>query len=458
VSETAAARLARFAVSTPAVKIGDEVLERAGLHLLDTVGCGLAAVGLDAGGSATRAAAAHRGEPEATVLAGSAAPAPVAALANGTRFHALDFDDTHERGICHVSTVLAAAALAAGQASARSGAETLAAYALGSEVTLRIAVAGAESIYGRGFHPTSAFGVFGATAAAARLLGLPAETATRALGVAGSFAGGLLEFLSDGSDTKPLHAGWAAHAGICAAELAAAGAAGPASVLEGRFGVLAAFGGDAAPEIETADLGERWELERVALKAYPMCHWSHSAVGALEELIAGGLDADAVDAIEATVPSGAVSLVLEPGERKRAPATPYEAKFSLPFCLAETLVHGSVELASFTAARIADPETLRVAGRVEGRAWPAGEEPARFAGAIRVTTGDGTAFDAALDHPPGSPGNPLARGAVLEKFRANAALALAPDQAAKLESALLGLAEVPDLGAALAPLADAAPR
>ena len=247
VSETAAARLARFAVSTPAAKIGDAVLERAGLHLLDTVGCGLAAVGLDAGGSATRAAAARRGEPEAIVLAGSAAPAPVAALANGTRFHALDFDDTHERGICHVSAVLAAAALAAGQAGGRSGAETLAAYALGSEVTLRIAVAGAESIYGRGFHPTSAFGVFGATATAARLLGLPAETATRALGVAGSFAGGLLEFLSDGSDTKPLHAGWAAHAGICAAELAAAGAAGPASVLEGRFGVLAAFGGDAAP-------------------------------------------------------------------------------------------------------------------------------------------------------------------------------------------------------------------
>ena len=153
-----------------------------------------------------------------------------------------------------------------------------------------------------------------------------------------------------------------------------------------------------------------------------------------------------------------MSLVLEPGERKRAPATPYEAKFSLPFCLAETLVHGSVELASFTAARIADPETLRVAGRVEGRAWPAGEEPARFAGSVGVTTRDGRAVDAALDHPPGSPGNPLAREAVLEKFRANAALALAPDQAAKLESALHGLADVSDVGAALAPLADAAPR
>ena len=455
-SEAAAARLAEFAVSTPASAIGEKVLERSALHLLDTVGCGLAAVGLEAGGSATRAAAARRGEPEATVLGGPAAPAPVAALANGTRFHALDFDDTHERGICHVSAVLAAAALAAGQAGGHSGAETLAAYALGSEVTLRIAIAGAESIYARGFHPTSAFGVFGATAAAARLLGLPAETATSALGVAGSFAGGLLEFLSDGSDTKPLHAGWAAHAGLWAAALAAAGAAGPASVLEGRFGVMAAFGGG-APAIETADLGERWELERVAVKAYPMCHWSHSAVGALEELIAGGLDTDAVEAIEATVPSGAVSLILEPSERKRAPATPYEAKFSLPFCLAETLVNGSVELASFTAARIADPETLRLAGRVEGRAWPAGEEPSRFAGAVRVTTGDGGAFDAALDHPPGSPGNPLAPEAVVEKFRANAALALAPDQAAKLEAVVLGFAEVSDLREALSPLADAAP-
>ena len=147
------------------------------------------------------------------MLGASGAPAAVAALANGTRFHALDFDDTHEAGICHVSSVVAAAALAAGQAGGRSGAEVLSAYALGSEVALRIAVAGAEPIYARGFHPTSAFGVFGATAAAARLLGLAPEAATGALGVAGSFAGGLLEFLSDGSDTKPLHAGWAAHAG-----------------------------------------------------------------------------------------------------------------------------------------------------------------------------------------------------------------------------------------------------
>lgn len=453
-SETAAATLARFTVETPAPAIADPVLDEAAVHLLDTVGCGLAAVGLEAGGSATAVAA---GRGEAAVLGAAGAPAAVAALANGTRFHALDFDDTHEAGICHVSTVVVAAALAAGQAAGRSGAEVMAAYALGSEVALRIAVAGAEPIYARGFHPTSAFGVFGATAAAARLFGLSPEAATRAFGIAGSFAGGLLEFLSDGSDTKPLHAGWAAHSGIHAAELAAAGASGPASVLEGRFGVMAAFGG-AAPPIETADLGDRWEFERVALKAYPMCHWSHAAVGALGQLIADGLEADDVGELEATVPVEAVPLVLEPTDRKRAPTTPYEAKFSLPFCLAETLVHGSVELGSFTPERISDPATLRLAERVEGRAWPAGGAPSRFAGAVRVRTAAGAELEAALDHPPGAPANPLGRDAITEKFRANAALSLPPGPAAELEATLLDLALVDDLRAALDPLTSAAPR
>ena len=297
--------------------------------------------------------------------------------------------------------------------------------------------------------------MFGATAAAARLLGLPAETATRALGVAGSFAGGLLEFLSDGSDTKPLHAGWAAHAGLWAAELAAgARRAGQrcsrAASACWRHSSATACPRSTTPTSASAGSSSGWPE---GLSDVPLVALRRRRV---EELIAGGLDPAAIDAIEATVPSGALSLVLEPAERKRAPATPYEAKFSLPFCLAETLVH--VELASFTAARIADPETLRLAGRVEGRAWPAGEEPAPFAGAVRVTTGDGGAFDAALVHPPGSPGNPLAHDAVLEKFRANAALALAPEPAADLEAALLDLARVSDLGAALTPLADAAPR
>jgi 2-methylcitrate dehydratase PrpD len=152
------------------------VRPRAALLLLDTLGCGLAAVATGEAAAATAVAVDQGGREEATLLgAQPRVPAPVAALANGTRCHALDFDDTHERGICHSSAVVAPAALAAGEGRASSGREVLDAYVLGTEVALRIAIATADGLYARGFHPTPVCGAFGAAAAAARLLDLDRE-------------------------------------------------------------------------------------------------------------------------------------------------------------------------------------------------------------------------------------------------------------------------------------------
>jgi len=235
-------------------------------HISDAIGCGLAAVGTGAGGEATQMARADGGRGSASALGlPERLPAAAAALANGTRCHALDFDDTHEAGICHVSAVVVPAALAVADEQDATGGELIDAWLLGSEVALRLAIALASGLYARGVHPPSVCGAFGAAAAAARLRGLDAEQTAHALGVVGSFASGLLEYLSDGAATKPLHAGWAAHAGVQAAALAAAGATGPASVIEGRFGLMRSHT-DADVETAVDDLGLRWEAARVALK------------------------------------------------------------------------------------------------------------------------------------------------------------------------------------------------
>jgi 2-methylcitrate dehydratase PrpD len=457
---TVADQLAAFAAAdTP---VPDAVRDRLALHLLDVVGCGLAAIGTGAAGYATTLAEAQGGAAEATLLGSpKRLPAALAAFANGTRCHALDFDDTHEAGICHASTVVAPAALAAGERGDCSGADVLDAYVRGCEVAVRIAIALADGAYARGFHPTGICGAFGAAAAAARLAGLDAGSTCQALGVVGSFASGLLEYLSDGSATKPIHAGWAAQAGVQAAMLAAGGATGPALVIEGRFGLLASHGADpdAAGPI-AAGLGEHWEAGAMSIKPFPACHFAHASTWAAAQIAAEhGLRPDDIEAIVVRVPPAGEQMVVDPIEAKRRPRTPYDAKFSLPFTIAHRIVHGELGLAAFSERSIADADVLALACRVA--AEPLGPTDAgvsRFGGGARTITRAGATYDRLLKHAPGSPANPLDGAAVVAKFRDNSLLALPPGDVESLAHALRTVASAPTLAAIAAPMAKARPR
>jgi 2-methylcitrate dehydratase PrpD len=267
-----------------------------------------------------------------------------------------------------------------------------------------------------------------------------AAATANALGVVGSFAAGLLEFLGDGSDTKPLHAGWAAHAGQQAAALARAGATGPVTVLEGRFGVLASHGADPGRAAAiTAGLGETWELEQLAIKPFPACHFLHASAWAAGELVGEHrLRPDDLSEVVVRVPPEGARLVLEPLEVKLTPRTPYDAKFSLPFALAHRVVHGRLDLESFTPDAITDPAVLALARRVRPEPFE-GEPPSRFAGGTRVVTSDGRSLHRFVPHSPGTPGNPLGGEAVAAKFRACAGLALDAGALDALEAALVAL-------------------
>jgi 2-methylcitrate dehydratase PrpD len=451
VMATAAERFAAFALELELDTLPEEVVEAAKLHVLDVLGCGLAAHGLGIAGEGRQAMAELGGEPESSVIGlETGLPAPNAAFANAMLCHGLDFDDTHSDSVSHVSTVVVPAAAALAEARGADGRELLTAIVAGNEIVTRIGMATPGAFHRRGFHPTAICGIFGATAAAARLSGLSVAETASALGIAGSMASGLFAYLDDATATKPIHPAWAAHGALVAVRLAALGAEGPPGVLEGRFGLYHAFVDtriDLEPQL--ADLGERWETPRIAFKAFPACHFIHGSLGATASLV-GSIDPDEIEEIVVTVPEAGVSLVLEPAESKVAPRTDYEGKFSLQYSTAAMLVHGRVGLATYTPDALADDRVLGLARKVRYEIKEYASYPAAFPGGVRIVLGDGDTLDADLPYQLGAPENPMSAEQVREKFRENAALAGGSFES--LEEAVLDLDHRDDLHAVLSQL------
>ena len=445
----AAERFAVWALELDLDDVPPAVVEAAKLHALDVVGCGLAAHGLGVATEGRTAMAELGGESDASVIGlGTGLPAPNAAFANAMICHGLDFDDTHSDSVAHVSTVVVPAALAAAEARGASGRELLAAIIAGNEIVTRIGMATPGAFHRRGFHPTAICGIFGATAAVARLAGLTAADTASAFGIAGSMASGLFAYLDDATATKPIHPGWAAHGALFAARLAELGAEGPPGVLEGRFGVFHAFVDtriDLEPQL--ADLGERWETPRIAFKAYPACHFIHGSLGATATLLED-VDPDAIDDILVTVPEAGVSLVLEPAASKVAPRTDYEGKFSLQYSTAAMLVNGRVGLPTYTPGALADERVLALARKVRYETKEYASYPAAFPGGVRIRLRDGRTFEADFPYQLGAPENPMSEAQVREKFRENAALAGGGFD--HLEETLLALDEAGDVRGLLA--------
>lgn len=445
---TAAQRFAAFTSALRADQLPPEVAAAAELHMLDMLGCGLAAHALDVA-PAARAAMLEPGVtgPATVIGAAESLPAADAALANGATCHALDFDDTHTGAIAHVSVAVVPAALAEAEAQEATGAELLAAIVAGSEVVTRLGMAAGDAFHERGFHPTAVCGVFGAAAAAARLRELDAATTTQALGIAGSLAAGILEFLADGSSTKRLHAGFAAHAGVLAARLAAHGATGPSTVFEGRFGLYNAYiGREVDLDAQLGDLGARWETPRIAFKPYPACHYIHAALDAtIQATTETPIAVDEIDEIVALTTQAGVSLVLEPLEAKHRPRSEYDAKFSLPYSIAAQLVRGRVDVSTYVGDAISDEAVLEVARRVRYQVKDYPTFPQALPGGVRIHLKDGRVLEADLDWQRGGPENPMSPDEVREKYRRNAELALDDGDAASIEQAVMSLSGLGDL-------------
>jgi 2-methylcitrate dehydratase PrpD len=450
---TFAESLAAFAANLSPGTLPPEVADQAGWLLLDTVGVTLAAVPEDFARSVLTVARELGGRPEATLWGdGARVGAASAVLANGTLAHGLDYDDTLEDAIVHTGCCCVTAALAVGEARRASGAAVLAAIAAGVEVMAAVGRACPGAFHRRGFHPTALCGAFGGAAAAGSLLGLePGELAT-AFGLCGSQASGIIEYLADGSWSKRLHAGWAAHAGLVAVRLARAGFTGPRSVLEGAHGLYRAFGGEAADPARLEQLakalGREWALPRLVFKAYPCGSINQPYMDCAARIRATpGFRPAAVREVVCRTAEGPVHRLWEPLADKRRPATPYGAKFSLPYCVALVLVDGEAGVDGFTAARIRDPRVLELAAKVRYVLDPTLPYPRRFTGHVRVALDDGRVLEESQDAPRGGPERPLAPEELRAKFRANAGRALPPRRVDELLEALAAAGRAPDVAA-----------
>ena len=389
-----------------------------------------------------------------------------AAFVNGVLAHSLDYDDTHLPSILHPSASVVPASLAVAEWQGATGTALTDAVAVGLEVTVRLGMGGydrqaRQSVYfERGQHATSICGAVGSAAAAARLLGADADGIAHAMGIACSMGSGIIEANRAGGTVKRLHCGWAARAGVTAAQLAARGITGPPTAVEGRFGLFQAFLGDQANlGAVTTDLGERWEADNIFYKPYPANHFTHTGIDAAIALRARGVDPDDIATATLEVAPPTVRTIGEPIESKQKPESGYHAQFSGPYTVAAGFLGGSglgVGMADFTDELACDPGRRKLMARIDVVGDPRlmAIYPCQLPARLTVTTTSGhTLVEERLANR-GGPDQPLSDSELATKFADNTAGLVADCVASQIYDALSGVAAAPTVAGLLAPLLD----
>jgi 2-methylcitrate dehydratase PrpD len=440
--------IGRFVSELTLADIPADVITKAKLVFLDTLGVALASSTMDFGGMVTRVAAKLGGANQSVVIG---SPHRVAAanavLANGTLAHGLDYDDTLEEAIVHTGACAWMTALAAGEEVGASGKAVLEAAVVGTEVLCKVGLVAPGKFHARGFHPTAICSTFGAAAAAGRLYGLNSQQWVDALGLCGSQSSGIIEYLADGTWTKRMHPGWSAHGGVIACLLAQEGFRGPAKVFEGTHGFFSAFGGKNEYRFEKlTELGKQWEIPKLAFKSYPCGSISHPYMDCALKI--KQKYAPAVERIREVVcrtADGPVPRLWEPLADKQKPVSSYGAKFSLPYSIAVMLRFGRAGLEEFTDAAIQEPATLELAGKVRYELDATIDYPRHFSGHVKVVLDDGSVLEENQPHPRGGLEDPLPPAEIEAKFRANASLALPAHKVDSILALVARLEELPSI-------------
>ena len=392
------------------------------------------------------------------MFSGGRSSASGAALANGVAAHILEFDDIHKTSTVHAAAPVISAALAVAEREHVDGRAFLLAVTLGYEAALRIGEAVNPSHY-RYWHPTGTAATFGAAAAAGSLIHLSPAQMLDALGSAGTQAAGLWEFNADGAMSKHLHPGKAAFNGILAADLARMGFTGATRILEGERGFFRAMSASYDESRVTDGLGERWKIAENCYKLYSCCGHTHTAIDVALDL-AAQLQSEAhssdsfqphssdllwggppgprrapwpgFTSLHQSAGQGAVSgpggppyILIEtygPGYqivKEPAPRTPYQAKFSIAYCVAVALLDGRVGLDQFSPDRLHDPA---IAALLEHTRVVVAEDltakyPAAWPTRVTLTLPDGATLTGSSDYPRGNPENPVSTAQLEDKFR-----------------------------------------
>jgi 2-methylcitrate dehydratase PrpD len=334
---------------------------------------------------------------------------PHAALLNGAFAHTLDFDDTNFASSLHPGAPVIAAILAQAERQDVTGNDFLEALAVGYEICCRVGRALTPAAYERGFHVTPAAGIFGGVAGAARLARVAQPVLQSAFGLAVSRASGSMQYLANGSWNKRLHPGFAAHDALMVLALAQAGTLGATEAIEGRYGLLHSHTDKANPEALLDGLGEQWVTLGTALKPYPSCRLTHSAIDATLRL-RDRVAAPETARVNIRLAPTAYKIVGVPDANKLAPENIVDGQFSVYFQVGSALIDGRVDWASYD--RIGDAEFNRSLGRIKAIVDPAVVP----SGAVVEIETDAETLRAHVDEPLGEPSNPLDWNSAGAKF------------------------------------------
>ncbi|MSP38838.1 MAG: MmgE/PrpD family protein [Deltaproteobacteria bacterium] len=439
-------KLARYAHELKFRQIPSEVIARAKDCMLDTLAVSLYGSTKPWSKMVSGFVLASGAKGNSTVFGSKhKAPAERAVLANGTMAHAFELDNVRQPGAgVHPGATGFLPAFAVAEQTKADGKALLTAFVAGCEVMSRIGVAAGNSLERRGFHAPGLTGTFGAAVAAGRLLGLNEKKLVNALGIAGSYSAGLIEFsrCQEGAMIKRLHLGKAGEGGVTAAQLAARGFAGPESVLEGKFGFCQSFSDSPKLDYLTYRLGRVWESMNICIKRCAVHINAHAPIEALQALRAEfKFKPEDIREIEI---GGIEKLVTHHGNYQ--PSDLMMAQYSIPFCVALSVFFDPTDPANITEQKLRDKKIvalmrkvrLKVDHEIEAKGW---DRAAR----VTVALGNKQRHSKLVIHFKGTPLNPMTGAAVEDKARQLTRGILSPLKLARLVDTVANLEKLDDV-------------
>lgn len=368
----------------------------------------------------------YGGPEEATVFTvGTRVSAHMAAFANGVAGHCLELDDDHNTMVGHPGVPVLPAVIAAGERVGANGKQLLLGTTIAYDVVNRTAMAvKAGVLHGKGFHPTGTNGAFGATAGAAKMLGLSEAQIMNAFGICGSQSSGLIQGTDEGVWTKRFNPGWAAHNGVTSSTLAQMGFTGPTEVFEGRHGWYNAYAGAGTFDLNQIldEWGKRFEITLTSWKPYACNRYSHGPIDCAFDIrrqMGGSVNPDEIERIEVLTFAEALPFTAEPYDVKVKPRNTVDSQFSTYYAVAVSLLTGRALLDEFSNDMIRNPEVLGLAAKVTIGVDPELQElyPKLYPASVVVHMKDGRRFEHMVRTPKGDPEWNLTREELEERFR-----------------------------------------
>ena len=432
---TLSGRIATWVTALRYEDLPEEVVERTKLLILDQLGLQLRGATLPNVQPVLRLADSEPGKAEATLAhSGARTTVSQAAWVNGTLGHSAEYDDAHPLA-WHTNSAVIPAALALAERTNASGPDLITAVVAGIQV-MGLLGAATPTMVTIGWHGSKVLGVYGAAAAAGRILSLTPAHLVNAFGIAGSDAGGGMEYDQSGGEVKRLHAGSACRSGLEAAELAQLGLTGPPTILEGPRGLLRLFSDGGHVEALNA-VWDRWLVLDTIVRFYPSVATNHAPLDAIRQL---RTKHDIKPADVARIRVGLVDFAVGHGASITRPVDAISAQFSLAFSIGLQFITGHNAASDyFDAARRTDPEILAIGDLVEPYPMPIPEGDPIFSAKVDIELKDGTTYSAYQAGFRGHPSHPATETDVGQKFRDNIEGLISTDRADALVALVNGL-------------------